>query len=55
MVQEIWFKKSSSRKVVDHKKKFEIAEPLFYTFLEKWLQNKLSLDLAADLKKKLTL
>ena len=33
---------SGSRKVVDQKKKSEFAEPLFYTFLEKWLQNKWS-------------
>ena len=34
--------KSGSRKVVDQEKKSEFAEPLFYTFLEKWLQNKWS-------------
>ena len=33
---------SGSRKVVDQKKKSEFAEPLFYTFLEKWLQIKWS-------------
>ena len=32
MVREIWFEKSGSRKVV--------REKWFYTFLEKWLQNK---------------
>ena len=31
---------SGLRKVVDQEKKSEFAEPLFYTFLEKWLQNK---------------
>ena len=35
---------SGSRKVVDQKKKSEFAEPLFYTFLEKWLQIKWSSD-----------
>ena len=33
---------SGLRKVVDQKKKSEFAEPLFYNFLEKWLQNKWS-------------
>jgi hypothetical protein len=31
---------SGSRKVVEQKKKSEFEEPLFYTFLEKWLQIK---------------
>ena len=35
---------SGSRKVVDQKKKSEFKEPLFYTFLEKWLQIKWLLD-----------
>ena len=44
---EIWFVKSGSRKVVDQKKKIWVCrttflKPLFYTFLEKWLQNKWS-------------
>ena len=43
-VREKWFYKlgffSGSRKVVDQKKKSKFAEPLFYTFLEKWLQIK---------------
>ena len=30
------------KKVVDQGKKSEFAEPLFYTFLEKWLQIKWS-------------
>ena len=30
--------------MVDQKKKSEFEEPLFYTFLEKWLQNKWSND-----------
>ena len=34
---------SGSRKVVDQKKKSEFEEPLFYTFLEKRLQNKWSI------------
>ena len=33
--------------MVDQKKKSEFAEPFFYTFLEKWLQNKWSYDILA--------
>ena len=46
-IREIWFEKSGSRKVVDQKKKIRVCrttflEPLFYTFLQTWLQNKWS-------------
>ena len=52
LVREIWFKKNGSRKMVDQKKKSEFAEPLFYTFLEKWSQNKWSIALRCDYSNK---
>jgi hypothetical protein len=43
---------SGLRKVVDQKKKSEFAEPLFYTFIEKWLQIKWSTANPAHLPQK---
>ena len=39
--------------MVDQKKKSEFAEPLFYTFLEKWLQIKCSMTMHGGISNKI--